>query len=188
MFIYHYTMSTIHVLWSVLCNIWILVTADAGCAAFPDICHIRILFTCFLFYVYNSSSSYSSSSSSSSLSHFYMGSMWDDSHLHAARSYTSSPGSPFSLRSFSQSALLFFCLPLLLLLCTSIRITLFPTHSSSLLFTCPRTIASCVLGLFMFIIIYELLYNYICVDVTNVRIFLFLPCGGVRARSGSAGG
>ena len=36
--------------------------------------------------------------SSSSLSHFYVGSMWDDSRLHAARSYTS-PDSPFSLRS-----------------------------------------------------------------------------------------
>ena len=32
-----------------------------------------------------------------------MGSIWDDSRLHAARSYTSSPDSPFSLRSsFTQ--------------------------------------------------------------------------------------
>ena len=69
---------------------------------------------------------------SSSLSHFYEGSMWDDSHLHAARSYTSSPDSPFSLRSSStQSAHLFFGLPLLLLHCTSIAIALFPTYSSS---------------------------------------------------------
>ena len=35
--------------------------------------------------------------SSSSLSHFYVGSIWDDSRFHAARSYTSSPNSPFSL-------------------------------------------------------------------------------------------
>ena len=61
--------------------------------------------------------------------------MWDDSRLRAARSYTS-PDSPFSLRSsFTQSAHLFFGLPLLLP-CTSIPITLFPTHSS-LLITCP---------------------------------------------------
>ena len=51
---------------------------------------------------------------------------------------TSSPDSSFSLRSsFTQSAHLFFGLPLLLLPCTSIPITLFPTHSSSLLITCP---------------------------------------------------
>ena len=51
----------------------------------------------------------SSSSSSSSLSHFYEGSIWDDSRLHAARSFTSSPDGPFSLRSsFTQSAHLFF--------------------------------------------------------------------------------
>ena len=37
------------------------------------------------------------SSSSSSLFHFYVRSIWDDSSLHAARSYTSFPGSPFSL-------------------------------------------------------------------------------------------
>ena len=62
--------------------------------------------------------------------------MWDDSRLHAARSYTS-PDSPFSLRSsFTQSAHLFFGLPLLLP-CTSIPITLFPTYSSSLLVTRP---------------------------------------------------
>ena len=63
-------------------------------------------------------------SSSSSLSHFYVGSIWDDSRLHAAQSYTSSPDSPFSLRSsFTQSAHLFFGLPPRLLLCTSIPIT-----------------------------------------------------------------
>ena len=39
----------------------------------------------------------SSSSSSSSSSHFYMESIWDDSRLHAARSYASSPDSPLSL-------------------------------------------------------------------------------------------
>ena len=77
------------------------------------------------------------SSSSSSLSHFYVGSIRDDSLLHAARSYTS-PDSPFSLTSsFTHSAHLFFGLPLLLLPCTSIPITLFPTYSSSLLITCP---------------------------------------------------
>ena len=43
--------------------------------------------------------SHSPPTSSSPLSHFYVGSMWDDSRLHAARSYTSSPDSPFSLRS-----------------------------------------------------------------------------------------
>ena len=76
---------------------------------------------------------YSSSSSSWSLSHFYVGSIWDDSRLHAARSYTSSPDSPFSLRSsFTQSVRLFFGLPLLLP-CTSIPITLFPTYSSPLI-------------------------------------------------------
>ena len=76
-------------------------------------------------------------SSSLSLSHFYVGSIWDDSRLHATRSYTS-PDSPFSLRSsFTQSARLFFGLPLLQLPCTSIPITLFPTYSSSLLITCP---------------------------------------------------
>ena len=75
----------------------------------------------------------SSSSSSSSLSHFYVGSMWDDSRLRAARSYTSSPDSPFSLRtSFTQSAHLFFGLPLLPLPCTSTPIALFPTYSSLL--------------------------------------------------------
>ena len=37
----------------------------------------------------SSSSSSSSSFSSSSLSHFYVGSIWDDSCLHAARSFTS---------------------------------------------------------------------------------------------------
>ena len=80
----------------------------------------------------------SSSSSYSSLSHFYVGSMWDDSRLHAARSYTFFPDRPFSLRSsFTQSAHLFFGLPLFLLPCTSIPITLFPTYSSSLLITCP---------------------------------------------------
>ena len=53
-----------------------------------------------------------------------MGSIWDDSRLHAAQSYTSSPDSPFSLRSsFSQSVHLFFGLPPRLLLCTSIPIT-----------------------------------------------------------------
>ena len=59
--------------------------------------------------------SHSPPTSSSSLSHFYEGSMWDDSRLHAARSYTSSPDSPFSLRSsFTQSAHLFFIfIPLL---------------------------------------------------------------------------
>ena len=73
---------------------------------------------------------------SSSLSHFYVGSIWDDSRLHAARSNTS-PDSPFSLRSsFTQSAHLFFGHPLLLP-CTSVPITLFPTYSSSLLITCP---------------------------------------------------
>ena len=47
--------------------------------------------------------SHSPPTSSSSLSHFYVGPMWDDSRLHAARSYTSSPHSPFSLRSsFTQ--------------------------------------------------------------------------------------
>ena len=67
--------------------------------------------------------------SSSSLSHFYVGSIWDNSRLHAARSYTS-PDSPFSLRSsFTQSAHLFFGLPLLLP-CTSIPITYFLTYSS----------------------------------------------------------
>ena len=59
--------------------------------------------------------------SSSSLSHFYVWSIWDDSRLHAARSYASSPDSPYSLRSsFTRSAHLFFGLPLLLLPCTSI--------------------------------------------------------------------
>ena len=68
---------------------------------------------------------------------FYVGSIWDDSRLHAARSYTSSPDGPFSLRSsFTQSAHLFFSPPLLLP-CTSISITLLPTYSSSLLTTCP---------------------------------------------------
>ena len=67
-----------------------------------------------------------------------MGSIRDDSRLHAARSYTSSPDSPFSLiSSFTQSTHLFFGLPLLLLPCISIPITLFPTYSSSLLITCP---------------------------------------------------
>ena len=73
---------------------------------------------------------------SSSLSDFYVGPMWDDSRLHAARSYTS-PDSPCSLRSsFTQSAHLFFGLPLLPFPCTSIPIALFPTYSS-LLITCP---------------------------------------------------
>ena len=59
--------------------------------------------------------SHSPPTSSSSLSHIYVGSMWDDSRLHAARSYTSSPDSPFSLRSsFTQSTHLFFIfIPLL---------------------------------------------------------------------------
>ena len=70
-----------------------------------------------------------------------MRSTWDDSRLHAARSYTSSPDSPFSLESsFTQSAHLF-GLPLLLLPCTSIPITLFSSHA--------RTIASSVLGPFL---------------------------------------
>ena len=78
------------------------------------------------------------SASCSCLSHFYVGSIWDDSIFLAARSYTSSPDSPFSLRSsFTQSIHLFFGLPLLLLPYTSIPITLFPTYSSSLLITCP---------------------------------------------------
>ena len=69
-----------------------------------------------------------------------MGSIWDDSRLHAARSYTSSPDSPFSLRSsFTQSAHLFFGLPLLLLPYTSIPVTLFP-KCSSLLTTCPFSV------------------------------------------------
>ena len=63
--------------------------------------------------------------------------MWDDSRLHAARSYTPSPDSPFSLRSsFTQSTHLLFGLSLLLP-CTYIPIALFPTYSSSLLSTCP---------------------------------------------------
>ena len=57
-------------------------------------------------------------SSSSSLYHFYVGSMWDDSRLRAARSYTSSPDSPFSLRS-SFTTILLLLLPLLHLYPTS---------------------------------------------------------------------
>ena len=65
-----------------------------------------------------------------------MGSIWDDSRLRAARSYTFSPDSPFSLiSSFTQSIHLFFGLPLLLLPCTYIPIALFPTYFSSLLIT-----------------------------------------------------
>ena len=46
--------------------------------------------------------------------HFYVGSMWDDSRLRAARSYAYSPDSPFSVgSSFTRSALLLFGLPLL---------------------------------------------------------------------------
>ena len=76
----------------------------------------------------------SKSSTSSSLSHFYVGSMWDDGRPRAARSYTSSPDSPFSLRSsFTRSAHLFFGLPLLPLPCTSVPIAIFPTYYSSLL-------------------------------------------------------
>ena len=90
-----------------------------------------------VFHNYSAPSS-SWSSSSSSLSHFYVESIWDDSRLRAARSYTSTPDSPFSLRSsFTRSAHLFFGLPLLPLPCTSMPIILFPTCSSSLLIACP---------------------------------------------------
>ena len=68
----------------------------------------------------------------SSLYHFHVGSIWDDSRLHAARSYTSSHDSPFSLRSsFTQSS-------------SPASLHLYAHHplpyvgySSSLLVTCP---------------------------------------------------
>ena len=74
--------------------------------------------------------------SSSSLSHFYVGSMWDDSRLHAARSYTSSPDSPSSLRSSFTTILP----PLLLYL---LLLHLYPT---SMWGRCGTTVASVQLG------------------------------------------
>ena len=68
------------------------------------------------------------------LLHLYPTSMWG----RYGTIVTSSSGSAFSLRSsFTQSAHLFFGLPLLLLPCTSIPIALFPTYSSPLLITYP---------------------------------------------------
>ena len=62
------------------------------------------------------------------LSHFYVGSMYDDIRLHVARSYTSSADSPFSLMSsFTLSNHLLLGLPLFLLPCTFITIALLPT-------------------------------------------------------------
>ena len=70
----------------------------------------------------------SSSSSPSSYSHFYVGYMYDDIHLHVARSYTSSADGPFYLMSsFTLSNHLLLGLPLLLLPCTFITIALLPT-------------------------------------------------------------
>ena len=77
---------------------------------------------------------------------FYVGLIWDDSRLRAARSYTSSPDSPFSLSDrlshsppTSSSALLS-CFLALLYPSPSFQRTphLFSPHA--------RTIASCVLG------------------------------------------
>ena len=71
---------------------------------------------------------------SSSLSHFYVGSIWHDSRLHAARSYTS-PDSPFSLRSSFTTILP----PLLLLL-------LLHRYLTSMWGRCGTTVASMQLG------------------------------------------
>ena len=61
------------------------------------------------------------------LSHFYVGSMYDNIRLHVARIYTSSADSPFSLTSsFTLSKHLLLGLPLFLLPCTFISITLLP--------------------------------------------------------------
>ena len=63
--------------------------------------------------------------SPSSYSHFYVGSMYDDIHLHVARSYTSSADSPFSLlSSFTLSNHLLLGLPLFLLPCTFMHMSL----------------------------------------------------------------
>ena len=84
------------------------------------------------------SSSSSASSPPSSYSQFYVGSMYDNIHLHVAWSYTSSADSPFSLMSsFTLSNHLLLGLPLFLLSCTFITIALLPTQCSSLLITCP---------------------------------------------------
>ena len=91
-----------------------------------------------IFSYYNYSSSTSTSSSPSSYSHFYVGSMYDDIRLQVARSFTSSPDSPFSLvPSFTLSNHLLLGLPLFLLPCTYISIALLPMYWSSFLITCP---------------------------------------------------
>ena len=67
-------------------------------------------------------------------SHFYVESMFLASVLHLLLSHTSSPVNPFDLRSsLIQSVHLRFGLPLLLLPCISISITLLPIYCSSLL-------------------------------------------------------
>ena len=138
----------------------------------------------------------SSSSSSSSLCHFYVGSIWDDSRLHAARSYTSSPDSLFSLRSsFTQSAHLFFGLPLFLLPCTSMPIILFPRYSSSLLITWPY---HCILRswtvfeiyptfvlplIFSFLILSNLVTPHIHRNIFISATSIFFSCAFFTARA-----
>ena len=80
--------------------------------------------------------------------HFYVGSMHDETRLHVARSYTSSADSPFFLMSsFTLSNHLLLGLPLFLLPCTFITIALLPTQCSSLRITCPYhfNLLSCTL-------------------------------------------
>ena len=71
-------------------------------------------------------------------SHFYVVSMCLMRLLHLARSCVSSLDNSFSDKSFPMLSIhLLFGFTLLLFPCTSIAITLLPTHSSSLISTCP---------------------------------------------------
>ena len=77
-----------------------------------------------------------SSSSSSSFSHFYVGSMFDDTRLYVAWPYTSSPASPSSLiSSLTWSNHLLLGVPLFLVPYFHFHQ---PRHGSNLMYTCAQ--------------------------------------------------
>ena len=81
---------------------------------------------------------------SESLSLFPLLCVYHDIRLHVARLYTSSADSPFSLiSSLALSNHLLLGLPIFLLPCTFISITLHPTQCSSHLITCPYQFNLC---------------------------------------------
>ena len=81
-------------------------------------------------------------SSSSAYSYFYVGSIFDDIHLHVARSYTSLADSPSFISSLTLSNHLLSVIQLFLPSYTVISIVLLPALCSSLHITCPAPLSS----------------------------------------------